>query len=594
MVSTIQVNAANMRAHLLFSATMDGAQQVPAVPTTAQGVGGLTLSPGRDTLCVNVSWTGLSSPLIGLHIHQGVAGTNGPVLVDLMPFVTGDRVLATITGASITPALIAMHLRGELYLNLHTNNNPDGEIRGQILIETDHAFVADLNGAQQVPPVMTTAFGLGTFQLARHRGTLSFNAVFDGLSGPITAAHLHLGFPGTSGAIVQDLGAFITGNRISGSVDPTAYLAGLQDGAIYLNVHTSANPDGEIRGQLVMPMGIPFDASLDGEQQVPVVNTDAVGAVSLIATYDMDSLWYDVVVNGLSGPITFAHLHSAPAGSNGSVAMDIAAGINGNRVRGWFTGLTAVNARKLLQGTLYVNLHTDANVTGEVRGQVYRYIREGYTIALDGGQEVPPVSTTGVGAGIVSVDRAETNAHVMFVVTPDMVQAAHFHEGVAGTSGPVVFDMTDLILLNNAVSTYWKSTDAVPFTTLNADQLLSNSLYLNVHTIDLPDGEVRGQVWRGAVCSEIENGMVELAPSYEQLNVWPVPVHDVLMLSVPNNMAKGSLFEAFDARGALVLSERIVGNAMVLPVNVEQLPAGLFVGRITARDRILTARFTKE
>lgn len=586
-------SAAHLRAHTLFSAKLNGAQQVPVNSSTALGVAGLTLNPTRDTLCVNVGWTGLTSALTGLHIHEGAPGMNGPVLVDLMPFISGDHAMGMITGAALTPELIAMHLRGELYVNLHTTNNPNGEIRGHVLPETDHAFVADLNGAQQVPMVNTMAFGLGTFQLARHNGSLRFNVVLSGLSGPIAAAHFHMASMGMSGPVVQDLGAFISGNTISGEVDPTAFLGDLMAGNIYLNVHTDANPNGEIRGQLMMPMGLAFDATLNGMQQVPPVTTTAKGAASLVATYDLDSVWYDVVLDGLSGPVQAAHLHLGALGANGAVGYDLGDGIMGNRLSGWVTGITWDDAIELLEGNIYINLHTMANPNGEVRGQVYRYMREGYTIALDGMQQVPPANTTAVGAGIISVDRGQTNAHIMFVATPDMIEAAHLHVGVAGTNGPVVFDMASLIM-DNAVFTYWKNTDATPFTTANSVQLRNDSVYVNVHTMDFPNGEVRGQVLRGAACTEMSTGLFEAAAAPGDLTIWPVPATGNLHVQLPSAMGDRVTLQVIDATGAVAMQRTLAGGQRVVQMDVSALSSGAYIVRLNDGNTILRARLIKD
>jgi Cu/Zn superoxide dismutase len=590
---TFTASAAHLQPHLLFSAKMNGAQQVPANSSMALGLGGLTLNATRDTLCVNIGWTGLSSTLTGLHIHEGLPGVNGPVLVDLVPYISNGHVMATITGAMLTPELVAKHLRGELYLNLHTMNNPNGEIRGQIMPETDHAFVADLNGMQQVPMVTTPAFGLGTFLLARHNGSLKFNVVVSGLSGAITAAHFHMAAMGAAGPVVQDLGAFISGTTISGEVEPTAFLADLMAGNIYLNVHTAANPNGEIRGQLMMPMGIAFDATLNGAQEVPMVTTDGKGAASFTASYDMDSIRYDVVVDGLSGPIQAAHLHNAPVNVAGPVVFDLSAGINGNRITGYITSATQGDLIELLEGNLYINVHTMDNPNGEVRGQVYRYLREGYTIALDGAQQVPANGSSATGAGIVSVDRGQSNAHVMFVTNADMVQAAHFHLGGVGVNGPVLFDLSDMIM-ENGVFTYLLSTDATPFTVANSVQLRNDSLYLNVHTTAFPNGEVRGQVRRGAVCTEAGVGLVEGEERTELLSVFPVPVMDQLTIAMPADKRNSARLQVLDVLGSVVLDRQVNASATNVQVDVSAMQSGVYFVRLSMEGEVYTARFTKQ
>lgn len=68
--------------------------------------------------------------------------------------------------------------------------------------------------------------------------------------------------------------------------------------------------------------------------------------------------------------------------------------------------LTPAIVNILLAGSVNVVITTAANPNGEVRGQVYRLAREGYTLSLNGAQEKPTATTSaGYGMGVVSIDR---------------------------------------------------------------------------------------------------------------------------------------------------------------------------------------------
>jgi len=263
------------------------------------------------------------------------------------------------------------------------------------------------------------------------------------------------------------------------------------------------------------------------------------------------------------------------------------------RLSGWITGITWDDAIELLEGNIYINVHTVANPNGEVRGQVYRYMREGYTIALDGAQQVPVANTTAVGAGIISVDRGQTNAHIMFVATPDMVESAHLHVGVSGTNGPVVFDMGSLIM-DNAVFTYWKSTDATPFTTANSVQLRNDSIYLNVHTMDFPNGEVRGQVRRGAVCSMMSTGLLEASSLTRELTIWPVPATGSIHVQMPSAASDRSSLQVIDATGSVVMMRTLGGGQRSVQVDVSALAPGAYIVRVADGTVVHRARMIKD
>ena len=108
-------------------------------------------------------------------------------------------------------------------------------------------------------------------------------------------------------------------------------------------------------------------ATMDAKSEVPPNSSPATG--TLTATYDTSSrkLSWKGSYSGLSGPATAAHFHSGEAGKNGPVAVPITPATS--PFEGSAT-LTDAQADDLLAGKLYVNVHTEANKGGEIRGQV--------------------------------------------------------------------------------------------------------------------------------------------------------------------------------------------------------------------------------
>ena len=110
---------------------------------------------------------------------------------------------------------------------------------------------ARLSAAQEAPAVNTKAKGLVTFTLEEDYKTLTIYGVFDSLSGLVTNCHFHTGGFGVNGGVVLNLLPLVKGNQISGQVTVTkAILAAINGYGIYINVHTAANPNGEMRGQI--------------------------------------------------------------------------------------------------------------------------------------------------------------------------------------------------------------------------------------------------------------------------------------------------------------------------------------------------------
>jgi hypothetical protein len=69
-------------------------------------------------------------------------------------------------------------LSGSYYINVHTENNPAGEIRGQLALETDSRYTAIMNGLFEVPIVNTDARGLGIFTLNQKETNVHFKIIF--------------------------------------------------------------------------------------------------------------------------------------------------------------------------------------------------------------------------------------------------------------------------------------------------------------------------------------------------------------------------------------------------------------------------------
>jgi hypothetical protein len=111
-----------------------------------------------------------------------------------------------------------------------------------------------------------------------------------------------------------------------------------------------------------------FKASLNGKSEVPANATAGTGSVT--ATYDTDSkkLTWKGSYSGLTGPATAAHFHGpAAAGKNAGVMVPISP--SGPSFEGSAT-LNDAQAKALMDGDMYVNVHTAANKGGEIRGQL--------------------------------------------------------------------------------------------------------------------------------------------------------------------------------------------------------------------------------
>jgi hypothetical protein len=113
-------------------------------------------------------------------------------------------------------------------------------------------FHTVMNAASEVPPKTSPGKGMATATLNTATKQLTYTVQFSDLTGPATMAHFHgPAEPGANAGIVVPLGNNPT-SPIEGSVTLTDQQIGdLMAGRWYVNVHTAANPAGEIRGQMI-------------------------------------------------------------------------------------------------------------------------------------------------------------------------------------------------------------------------------------------------------------------------------------------------------------------------------------------------------
>ncbi|MDZ4758926.1 MAG: CHRD domain-containing protein [Bacteroidota bacterium] len=584
--------SAQLSGRMLVTARIDGMQN--GVNTKASGVATVMLSRGLDTACINISWNGLSGTLTGIHTHEGMPGQSGNVVNDLSAYVSGNHLSATFTGATLTKQWIAKLLSNQLYVNIHTAANPNGEIRGQLMVSTDWSFVAQLDNVQAA--TTSKAYGLGVFNLSADRKRMWYQIVVQDLTDTITGIHLHNGAMGQSGGVAVDLGNDVKGKVIGGwiAVDSTL-LKNLMKGDIYVNVHNASNAGGEIRGQLMPPRRIMAYSWIDGKQAG--ITTNAKGVASIQMNLAADTAWYDIVVDGLSDTIASIHFHYGAAGQSGAVAVDLDGGVMGNHIKGMITGasLNPLFIGAMVTNNIYVNIHTSNNAGGEIRGQVMRLAREGFTIWMDGAQN-NVTGATGTGSGYVSIDAMGLNAEVL-VVMDNMTEAPtaiHFHKGPKGGSGGVILDLAGWLMKNGKGGTVWghweNNASSNPFGMAEAMLFWHDSVYINAHTTANAGGEIRGQVLWGSGCYKTTTGIAQAFYNNNNatnISVYPNPANDILNIALPQG---SSYITIYDATGRMVYNQTASNQNQIATSNMQ---SGIYYIRAISGGENFNASFIK-
>lgn len=235
----------------VLQVALAGSSEVPAVTSAGAGTAYLTVDDTTGAAVINVITTGLTTPTAA-HLHGGFAGSNGGVLEALEQDAAEVGNFSSSAGTVLSAENLASLLGGGTYINVHTDEVPSGELRGQVLPSGISLLRATLSGEQEVPPVTTLASGNGVVTLNENDSTITaFVNVADAPTA--NAGHIHEGTVGNNGGVVitllQDMDNAGTFSASAEAVT-AEQIGALKAGGMYFNIHTPENPGGEIRGQI--------------------------------------------------------------------------------------------------------------------------------------------------------------------------------------------------------------------------------------------------------------------------------------------------------------------------------------------------------
>jgi hypothetical protein len=358
-------------AERIFVGNLDATQEVTPNASTATGFGRVTLNDLEDQITVSVYYAGLSSNVTVGHIHGSApAGANAGVLFNLNP-VTGVT-SGSVVNRTFTPTAtqVADLKAGLFYFNIHTVSNGGGEIRGQIL--PADPFTATINAKQEVPTNSSTGSGRAVLSINSAQTQVLVSVFWADVTGPLTIGHIHSNVFGSNGSVICNLSP---ANVVMGSlVDflctfTPAQIITLRRSGLYVNLHTAANPGGEIRGQ-ILPPGALVGALNAAQETTPNAST-AIGFGVVEINESTNTANVNLSWKGLSGPATLGHIHSGAVGVAGPVICNLSpTAAAAGSVDDATCTFTAPQVALIKNGDAYFNIHTAINPGGEIRGQI--------------------------------------------------------------------------------------------------------------------------------------------------------------------------------------------------------------------------------
>ncbi|MDX1547410.1 MAG: CHRD domain-containing protein [Rhodothermales bacterium] len=378
-----------------FEANLSGGNIVPSTRSRASGLIIATLS--GDVLTISGTFSRLDADYeagIGARLSLGAVGASGTELLPLtVTLAPGNRIgtlLAADNTFTLNEAEITALFERQLYVTIPSEAFPSGEIRGQLLpTGTTDRLRGIFSGRAAVPTTTSGAFGGVAAEL--YGRDLVLTGAFDALSGTVLDAaqggvELRQGDPAGDGVLVQTLVPTLHDDRRGGTltaaneVTLTAEQAQVaRQGGFFVVVRTQTHPTGEIRAQLLAPTVRVFEGALASANEAPPLAVPGTGGV--IAVVEGATLTLSGRFRGLATKVDLGlrngvHIHRGAPGENGPILVELAPRLDIGSRGGVIDGsinrytLSPEQLDSLFSGLLYVNLHTEGQPGGALRGQL--------------------------------------------------------------------------------------------------------------------------------------------------------------------------------------------------------------------------------
>jgi hypothetical protein len=158
-------------APVTLTANMTPDEEVPQKgPAGATGSATLDVNSDNNQVCYTFITQNLNDPLTGGHIHKGAKGVAGDVLIDLK--VTAGNLKGCVTGEPAKIQAMLADAQGH-YVNLHTQANPAGAVRGQLMAAITNPQAAIPQSESGAPAIARTGASSAGLLVAIAFGLLS-------------------------------------------------------------------------------------------------------------------------------------------------------------------------------------------------------------------------------------------------------------------------------------------------------------------------------------------------------------------------------------------------------------------------------------
>ncbi|MFN2578127.1 MAG: CHRD domain-containing protein [Pyrinomonadaceae bacterium] len=535
----------------LFVANLTGAQETPPNSSSGAGTATVLLSPDETSARVSLNFSGLSSAQTDAHIHgPAAAGVIGPILFPLPNGNASDFLI------SLTPTDVSNLKNGQLYVNVHSANFPNGEIRGQFgaaLSASSLQFTAanylvsesagratvtvtrlgDTSTAAAVNYSTTDASGVdcnvnngnasSRCDYTKTIGTLKFAAgeTFKTISIPITddsyaegnenftislgnATGSSLGSPNIATVTITD-NESVTGQNPIDAADFFVhqhyidFLGREPDAAGYqfwINQITSCGADPQCAEVRRINVSAAFFVSIEfNETGLLAYLTNKAAFGNMTAPNAPVPLTYNQFTNDAT-ELQNGYVFGAP-GADAQLEANKQAYFSEFVTRPQFVNKYGSLSNRNFVDTLFATAGV-ATTTAEL-----------YIARLDGSQVVPgnPLPATGLVILRQAFSGSSASVSLSFSGLSSIQTAAHIHgPAAAAANAPVLASLPNGQFVNFPIT----------LTPAQSNDLGAGLLYVDVHTTGSLNGEIRGQLpqnrfVRDVILGGLDNGLITRA-----------------------------------------------------------------------------------
>ncbi len=259
---------------------------------------------------------------------------------------------------------------------------------------------------------------------------------------------------------------------------------------------------------IMMTGDIDYKTYLTGENQLPGTSTEARGTLYFEKENDSLIAWgqFQGISSGVDSTIGGGlHIHSGLAGQNGGVLFPLTATFDEGLSSGQLLPdqnkfmLTEMQDSLLEDHGMYVNVHSHDFSSGEIRGQILDADDELYRANLHGSNEMPAILTRAEGRIVLELDSNELTVSGSFKnlsspLATDIAGGGHIHLGLPGSSGSVAIPLNIQSDSEGTSGTLAADDNEYDLTPDQMEAIRNRNFYVNIHSLNHPSGEIRGQI----------------------------------------------------------------------------------------------------